>query len=75
MKPTTKIPQDVREEVKKTLVEIILRTWDFCGNPREAARDVFGDTGLPFDEDLYDEARWEAGEIWETQKRAARAVC
>ena len=49
------------------LIKAILNSWNFCGDQREAARQVFDDYGVSFSEEIYFEAIEEADKIWKLQ--------
>ncbi len=49
------------------LIKAILNSWNFCGDQREAARQVFDDYEVSFSEEIYFEAIEEADKIWKSQ--------
>ena len=50
------------------MAHYIANSWNFCGNSREAARQVFDDHGKPWNEDIYFEAVEKASEIWNKEE-------
>jgi hypothetical protein len=57
--------------IQSELTKAIVNSRDLCGNEREAARQVFADHGLRFDEAAYKSARFAANNAWRNEQKAA----
>lgn len=56
----------------ESAVEVILNTRDFCGNEREAVRDLCADLGMTLEwQKIYMEALVQANQRWEACRRHA----
>lgn len=58
-------------ELENELFRTILSTRDMCGNEREAAKQVFADHGMTFDDEMFRKAKYVANSQWNTDQRAA----
>lgn len=58
--------------LKEELVKTILNTINAMGNVKNAARDVFADHNVAFDEKLFEEAHFEALQKWDEFREEIR---
>ena len=52
------------DKLLNEMAQYIVNSWNFCGNSREAAKQVFDDHGMKWNEDIYFQAVEKASEIW-----------
>ena len=52
------------KELIEKMAEAILNSWNFCGDQKEAARQIFNDFNVKWDNEIYYKAIEKADSLW-----------